>query len=42
LVTYALSTPAVADLSAAGRRILSSMLIDRDGLLAEWRSQGQQ
>jgi ArsR family transcriptional regulator len=41
LVRYALSTPDVAALLAAGRRILSSMLIDRDGLLAELRGQGQ-
>ena len=42
LVVYALSTPDVADLLAAGRRILGSMLTDRDGLLAQLRSQGQQ
>lgn len=34
-VMYALSTPDVADLLAAGRRILGSVLTDRDGLLAE-------
>src|SRR3954453_8438458 len=34
-VVYALSTAAVADLLAAGRRILSSVLTDRDGLLAQ-------
>jgi ArsR family transcriptional regulator len=34
-VMYALSTPDVADLLAAGRRILGSVLADRDGLLAE-------
>jgi DNA-binding transcriptional ArsR family regulator len=32
LVVYALSTPDVADLLAAGRRILSSVLADRDAL----------
>lgn len=32
LVVYALSTPDVADLLAAGRRILASVLDDRDGL----------
>jgi ArsR family transcriptional regulator len=35
LVMYALSTPAVADLLAAGRRILREVLTDRDGLLAQ-------
>ena len=34
-VMYALSTPDVADLLAAGRRILGAVLADRDGLLAE-------
>jgi DNA-binding transcriptional ArsR family regulator len=34
-VTYALSTPDVADLLAAGRRILGAVLTDRDGLRAE-------
>jgi DNA-binding transcriptional ArsR family regulator len=38
LVMYALSTPAVADLLAAGRRILGEVLTDRDGLLAELRA----
>ena len=42
LVVYALSTPDVADLLAAGRRILGSMLTDRDELLAQLRSAGQQ
>ncbi|MFC4071862.1 ArsR/SmtB family transcription factor [Actinoplanes subglobosus] len=42
LVMYALSTPDVADLLAAGRRILGSTLTDRDELLAQLRSQGQQ
>ncbi|GAA3951405.1 transcriptional regulator [Amorphoplanes auranticolor] len=37
-VRYALSTPAVADLLAAGRRILGAVLADRDGLLAELRA----
>ncbi|MBL7259598.1 ArsR/SmtB family transcription factor [Paractinoplanes lichenicola] len=35
LVMYALSTPDVAELLAAGRRILGAVLADRDGLLAE-------
>jgi DNA-binding transcriptional ArsR family regulator len=34
-VMYALSTPDVADLLAAGRRFLGAVLTDRDGLLAE-------
>jgi DNA-binding transcriptional ArsR family regulator len=34
-VMYALSTPAVLDLLAAGRKILGQILTDRDGLLAE-------
>lgn len=38
LVMYALSTPDVADLLAAGRRILGAVLTDRDGLLAELRA----
>jgi DNA-binding transcriptional ArsR family regulator len=42
LVVYALSTPDVADLLAAGRRILGSILTDRDGLLAQLRGPGQQ
>ena len=42
MVVYALSTPDVADLLAAGRRILGSMLTDRDGLLAQLRDAGQQ
>jgi ArsR family transcriptional regulator len=40
LVMYALSTPAVADLLAAGRRILREVLTDRDGLLAELQARG--
>jgi ArsR family transcriptional regulator len=36
-VMYALSTTDVADLLAAGRRILGAVLTDRDGLLAELR-----
>jgi DNA-binding transcriptional ArsR family regulator len=36
-VMYALSTPDVADLLAAGRRILGAVLTDRDELLAELR-----
>ncbi|MGI5236582.1 ArsR/SmtB family transcription factor [Dactylosporangium sp. CA-139066] len=35
LVMYALSTPDIADLLAVGRKILSSLLTDRDGLLVE-------
>ncbi|WIM93014.1 metalloregulator ArsR/SmtB family transcription factor [Actinoplanes oblitus] len=35
LVMYALSTPAVADLLAAGRAILAEILTDRGGLLAQ-------
>ncbi|WP_426512747.1 ArsR/SmtB family transcription factor [Dactylosporangium sp. McL0621] len=38
LVMYQLSTPHVADLLAAGRRILGSVLKDRDGLLVELRA----
>jgi ArsR family transcriptional regulator len=38
LVMYALSTPDVADLLAAGRRILRGVLTDRDGLLGELRA----
>src|SRR5690348_15573218 len=37
-VMYALSTPAVLDLLAAGRRILGDLLTDRDDLLAELKS----
>jgi DNA-binding transcriptional ArsR family regulator len=40
LVMYELSTPHVADLLAAGRRILGSVLTDRDGLLVELRGHG--
>ena len=40
LVMYALSTPAVAELLAAGRRILREMLTDRDGLLAQLQAHG--
>ena len=40
LVMYALSTPAVAELLAAGRRILGEILTDRDELLAELRAHG--
>ena len=39
LVVYALSTPDVADLLAAGRRILSSVLADRDGLRDQLRAE---
>ncbi|HET9139388.1 metalloregulator ArsR/SmtB family transcription factor [Actinophytocola sp.] len=38
LVMYALSTPDVADLLAAGRRILGAVLTDRDGLLVQLRA----
>jgi DNA-binding transcriptional ArsR family regulator len=41
LVIYALSTPDVADLLAAGRRILGAVLTDRDGLLGELRADRQ-
>ncbi|GAA2691534.1 ArsR/SmtB family transcription factor [Actinoplanes palleronii] len=41
-VMYALSTPDVADLLAAGRRILGSMLTDRGDLLAQLRTQDEQ
>ncbi|MET7425954.1 metalloregulator ArsR/SmtB family transcription factor [Dactylosporangium sp. NPDC005555] len=34
-VVYALSTPDVADLLAAGRRILGAVLTDREGLLVQ-------
>lgn len=40
LVMYGLSTPDVADLLAAGRRILGAVLTDRDGLLGELRADG--
>ncbi|MFI7576373.1 ArsR/SmtB family transcription factor [Micromonospora sp. NPDC049497] len=39
LVMYALSTPDVADLLAAGRRILGAVLTDRDALLEELRGE---
>ncbi len=38
LVMYSLSTPDVADLLAAGRRILGTVLTDRDALLDELRA----
>jgi DNA-binding transcriptional ArsR family regulator len=40
LVTYALSTPDVADLLSAGRRILGSVLADRGGLLVQLQADG--
>lgn len=40
-VMYALSTPAVLDLLAAGRRILGEILSDRDELLAELQTGGK-
>jgi DNA-binding transcriptional ArsR family regulator len=40
-VMYALSTPDVADLLAAGRRILGSVLADRGGLLVELQADGR-
>ncbi|WP_412753584.1 ArsR/SmtB family transcription factor [Krasilnikovia sp. M28-CT-15] len=40
LVVYALSTPDVAELLAAGRRILGCLLTDRDDLLTQLRSPG--
>ncbi|RSM68058.1 transcriptional regulator [Actinoplanes sp. ATCC 53533] len=39
-VMYALSTPDVADLLAAGRRILGSVLADRGGLLVQLQADG--
>ena len=42
LVVYALSTPHVADLLAAGRRILGATLSDRDDLLTQLRTRGEQ
>lgn len=39
LVVYALSTPDVADLLAAGRRILSSVLTDRNALRDQIRAE---
>ncbi|BCJ49559.1 putative HTH-type transcriptional regulator [Actinoplanes sp. NBRC 14428] len=39
-VTYALSTPDVAELLAAARRILGTVLSDRDGLLEQLRADG--
>ncbi|GAA2359525.1 metalloregulator ArsR/SmtB family transcription factor [Dactylosporangium salmoneum] len=41
LVMYALSTPDLAELLAVGRRILGSVLSDRDGLLVELRAHTQ-
>lgn len=41
-VTYALSTPDVADLLAAGRRILGAVLTDRDDLLAQLATDGRE
>jgi DNA-binding transcriptional ArsR family regulator len=40
LVVYELSTTDVADLLAAGRRILASVLDDRDGLREQLRAEG--
>ncbi|UQU66658.1 metalloregulator ArsR/SmtB family transcription factor [Couchioplanes caeruleus] len=40
-VVYTLSTPAVAELLAAGRRILSAVLTDRDELLVQIDAEGQ-
>jgi DNA-binding transcriptional ArsR family regulator len=42
LVVYSLSTADVADLLAAGRRILSAVYTDRDGLLEQLRAEGGQ
>lgn len=39
LVVYALSTPDVADLLAAGRRILSAVLTDRNALRDQIRAE---
>jgi ArsR family transcriptional regulator len=41
LVMYALSTPDVADLLAAGRRILGAVLTDREGLLVQLQAEPQ-
>ena len=41
-VTYALSTSDVADLLAAGRRILGAVLTDRDDLLAQLATEGRE
>ncbi|WP_327002164.1 metalloregulator ArsR/SmtB family transcription factor [Dactylosporangium sp. NBC_01737] len=41
LVVYALSTPDVADLLAAGRRILGAVLTDREGLLAQLEAEAR-
>jgi ArsR family transcriptional regulator len=41
LVVYALSTTDVADLLSAGRRILSAVLADRDGLHDQLRAEEQ-
>jgi DNA-binding transcriptional ArsR family regulator len=41
LVMYSLSTPDVGDLLAAGRRILSTVLTDRGGLLEQLQADGQ-
>jgi DNA-binding transcriptional ArsR family regulator len=38
MVVYSLSTPDVADLLSAARRILGTVLSDRDGLLAQLRT----
>jgi ArsR family transcriptional regulator len=40
-VMYALSTPDVADLLAAGRRILGSVLAGRGGLLVQLQADGR-
>jgi DNA-binding transcriptional ArsR family regulator len=40
-VTYALSTPDVADLLAAGRRILGVVLTDREELLVQLQAEPQ-
>jgi len=42
LVVYSLSTADVADLLAAGRRILSAVYADRDGLLEQLRAESGQ
>jgi DNA-binding transcriptional ArsR family regulator len=41
-VMYALRTPDVADLLAAGRRILGAVLSDQGGLLVQLRADGRQ
>ena len=41
LVMYTLSTPDIADLLAVSRKILGSLLTDREGLLVELQRQAE-